>query len=98
MYYVRETEVLAAATDEEASVHIHGAGTFGAIPYKTLEEALLGLDELVCCRISDWVGRDLYYKEREDKSKEFHREFFHKDQFAMNYHVAFDIIKVEKVD
>jgi hypothetical protein len=98
MYYVRETEVLAAAADEWASVHIHGAGGFGAIPYKTPEEALRGLNEQVGCRISDWVGRDLYYEEREDESKEFQRAFFHKDQFGMNYHVTFDIIKIEKID
>ena len=87
MLYVRESEVMAAATDESGYVQIHGDGQFGAIPYKTLEEALIGLNKLV-----NWRTGEM---EEEDNGTQ--RVFFYRDDFGVYYHKTFDIIKVEKV-
>lgn len=98
MFYVRETDVMAAATDEFGYVRIIGSSVFGAIPYKTLEEAVVGLSQVVDSRTSDWLQQDLYYKEEEEKSKNTQRSFFYKDDFGILNHVTFDILKAEKID
>lgn len=98
MLYVLESDVMASATDEYGYVQIHGAGQFGAIPYKTLQEAWIGLDNLVGSRTSDWLAKDWHYKEREKEDNGSQRVFFYRDDFGIYYHKTFDIIKVEKVD
>lgn len=97
MLYVRESDVMAAATDEYGYVQIHGDGQFGAIPYKTLEEALTGLNKLVDWRKGDWLAKDWDYKERQEENNGSQRVFFYRDDFGVYYHRTFDIIKVEKV-
>lgn len=98
MFYVRETDVMAAATDEYGHVRIIGDSVFGAIPYKTLEEAVVGLGQVVDSRKSDWLGKDWYYKEEEEKRTKSQRAFFYRDDFGIFNHVTFDILKVEKID
>ena len=97
MFYVRELDGMAAAADEYDYVQIHGAGQFGAIPYKTIEEAMVGMNRVADWRTGDWLSKDWYYKEMDERDNGVQRVFFYRDDLGIINYKTFDIIKVEKV-